>query len=185
MIKFINLKKDEPLKANAVNLASFANALCHFNATPLSVAVLAPYAWSKNLACGGAWQSVLLGRNGAWQGVVKLATHNTANSAWQMFAGEAGKAKMGQCLGGGLLSLSLSLSRCSHFLAHLCVQVKGLFYSFCRSFFSSYRKFFLFHRSFNSSFCLQKAFFRALCFFEIFKCFVFWAFCACHCAPFS
>ena len=64
--------------ANAVNLASFANVLCHLDTTPLSVAVLAPCAWGENLACGGAWQSVLLGRNGAWQGVVNLATHNTA-----------------------------------------------------------------------------------------------------------
>ena len=75
-------------------------------------------------------------------------------------------------MGGGLLSLSLSLSRCSHFLARLCVKFKGLFYSFCRSFNSSYRKFFLFHRDFNSSFCLQKVFFRTLCFFEIFKYFI-------------
>ena len=107
-------------------------------------------AWGENLACGVAWQGVLLGRNGVWQGVVNLATHNTAwrgefgnetakcskiqrhgnkiqhnefikantangthstaNSAWQVLVGEAGKAKMGQCLGGGLLSLSLSLS---------------------------------------------------------------------------
>ena len=119
------------MKANAVNLASFANALCHFNATPLSVAVLAPYAWSKNLACGGAWQSVLLGRNGAWQGVVKLATHNTANSAWQMFAGEAGKAKMGQCLGGGLLSLSLSLSLVVRTFWHtFAFKLKGFFTHF-------------------------------------------------------
>ena len=29
-------KKDEPLKANAVNLAILANALCHFNTTPLN-----------------------------------------------------------------------------------------------------------------------------------------------------
>ena len=81
--------------------------------------------------------------------------------------------KMGQCLGGGLLSLSLSLSRCSRFLAHLWAKFKGLFYSFCRSFFSFYCKFFLFCRGFNSYFHSQKAFFRALCFFEIFKCFVF------------
>ena len=103
-----------------------------------------------NSVCGGVWQGVLLGRCVAWQGVVNLATHNTAwrsefdnetakhskiqqhsnkiqhnefikantangthstaNSAWQVLVGEAGKAKMGQCLGGGLLSLSLSLS---------------------------------------------------------------------------
>ena len=90
---------------------------------------------------------------------------------WHGKFGLASVAKMGQCLGGGLLSLSLS--RCSHFLARLWAKFKGLFYSFCRSFFSSYRKFFLFHRSFLSSFCLQKAFFRALCFFEIFKLFIF------------
>ena len=122
---FINLKKDEPLRVNAVNLVIFTNALCHFNATPLSVAVLAPCAWGGNLACGGAWQGVLLGRNGAWQGVVNLATHNTAQrgefdnetakrdkiqrhskakSAWQVWrkwavlAGETDKAKMEQCL---------------------------------------------------------------------------------------
>lgn len=45
-------------------------------------------AWGENLACGVAWQSVLLGRNGAWQGVVNLATHNTANSAWQVLVGK-------------------------------------------------------------------------------------------------
>ena len=53
-------------------------------------------AWGENLACGVAWQNV-----------VNSATHNTANLAWQVLVG---KAKMGQCLGGGLLSLSLSLS---------------------------------------------------------------------------
>ena len=66
----------------------------------------------------------------------------------------------------GDFSLSLSLSRCSHFLARLWVKFKGLFYSF-------YRSFFLFYRSFFSSFYLQKAFFRVFCLFEIFKCFVF------------
>ena len=209
--------------------ANYANTLCHFNATPLSVAVLAPCAWGESVVCGVAWQSVLLGRNGAWQGALNLATHNTAwrgefgsetaqhnkiqwhdnkiqhnefikastangahsttdstkygefsntNSEKRYFMGktklttlqiqhgeigavfadkadkvkmeqcllgEAGKAKMGQCLGRGLLS------RCSHFVARLCVKFKGLFYSF--------------HRSFFSSFCLQKAFFRIFCFF--------------------
>ena len=43
-----NSKKDKPLKAN---FASVANALCHFNAMPLSVAVLAP------CACGQSKQS--------------------------------------------------------------------------------------------------------------------------------
>ena len=101
---------------------------------------------ATNSACGITSQSVLLGRNGAWQGVVNLATHNTAwrsefdnetaqrgttnstNSATQhskhsefsmasttrqiqceengaVLVGEAGKAKMEQYLGGGLLSL--------------------------------------------------------------------------------
>ena len=183
---FINLKKDEPLRANAVNLVIFTNALCHFNATPLSVVVLAPCAWGENLACGVAWQGVLLGRNSVCQGALNSAKRNTANSAWQVFAGEAGKAKMGQCLGGGLLSLSLSLSLLA-LLARFWAKFKGLFYLFCRSFISFYcrfysfhrnfisfnRKFFLFHRSFISYFCLQKAFFRALCFFKIFKCFIF------------
>ena len=40
-----NSKKDEPLKAI---FATFANALCYFNATPLSVAVLAPCACGRN-----------------------------------------------------------------------------------------------------------------------------------------
>ena len=103
-------KKDELLRAN---FAAFTNALCHCNATPLSVAVLVPCAWGENLACGGAWQRVL---NSAELGVASLATKRQsvaqqiqcgANVA--VFAGEADKAKMGQCLGGGLLSLSLSL----------------------------------------------------------------------------
>ena len=103
-----------------------------------------------------------------------------------MFVGRSGQSENGAVFGRET-SLSLSLSRCSHFLAHLCVKFKGLFYSFYRSFISFYfrfcsfyrhfisscRKFFLFYRSFNSSFHLQKAFFRALCFFKIFKCFVF------------
>ena len=101
-------------------------------------------------------------------------------------AGACGQSENGAVFGRGT-SLSLSLSRCSHFLAHLWAKFKRLFYSFHHIFISSYHKFFLFHRgfssyfrsyfsfyhSFNSSFCLQKAFFRALCFFEIFKCFVF------------
>ena len=107
------------MKANAVNLATFANALCHLNVTPLSVAVLVPCAWGENLACSVAWQGALLGRNSVWQGALlgrnsvcqgalNSAKRNTANSAWQVFAGEAGKAKMGQCLDGDF-SLSLSL----------------------------------------------------------------------------
>ena len=66
------------MKANAVNLATFANALCHLNATPLSVAVLAPCAWGENLARGVAWQGAFLGRSGAWQSIANSAKHNTA-----------------------------------------------------------------------------------------------------------
>ena len=73
------------MKASAVNLATFANALCHRNATPLSVAVLAPCAWGENLACGGAWQSV-----------VNSATDSTAtNSVWQTFADKTAHDKFG------------------------------------------------------------------------------------------
>ena len=79
---------------------------------------------------------------------------------------------MGAVFGRGT-SLSLSLSRCSHFLASLWAKFKGLFYLFHHSFVSFHRKFFSFYSSCNSSFCLQKAFFRALCFFEIFKHFIF------------
>ena len=66
------------MKANAVNLATFANALCHLNTTPLSVAVLAPCAWGENLARGVAWQGAFLGRSGAWQSIANSAKHNTA-----------------------------------------------------------------------------------------------------------
>ena len=115
------------MRANAVNLATFANALCHLNTTPLSVVVLAPCAWGESVA---------------WQGVVSLATHNTAwrgefgnktkfndtaKQAQQIRLGKRGEngvckqnnvwrhckfstEKMEQYLGGGLLSLSLSLS---------------------------------------------------------------------------
>ena len=114
-------------------------------------------------------------RHSIAQQIQRIQRHSTANSVWQAFASRttqgkfclASVAKMEQCLGGGLLSLSLS--RCSHFLASLWAKFKGLFYSFYHNFILSCRKFFLFHRSFNSSFCLQKAFFRAFCLFEIFK----------------
>ena len=36
--------------------ANYTNALCHFNITPLSVAVLAPCAWGENFVCDGAWR---------------------------------------------------------------------------------------------------------------------------------
>ena len=176
-----------------------------------------------NSACGITSQSVLLGRSVVWQGVVNLATHNTAwwrvwqrnsvakfngtaKQARQIQHGEnvavlAGKAKMGAVFG-----RRTSLSRCSHlwhafglnlkgFFAHFIVVLFrfivdfahfiaissyrkfflfycGFFSSFC-SFISSFRGYFSLYRHFILSFCLQKTFFRAFCFFKIFKCFVF------------
>ncbi len=99
------------------NFATFANALCHFNATPLSVAVLAPCVWGGNLACGVAWQGIINSakHNTAWrgefdnetaqrnatnsimqtaQGIILWAKKRTtqqskrANSVWQVFAGK-------------------------------------------------------------------------------------------------
>ena len=112
------------------NFAAFENVSYHLNATPLSVAVLVPCAWSKILACGGAWQSIANSAkcNTAWCGefdneTAQRGTTNSTNSAtqhskfsvasvakWAVLVSETSKAKMGQCLGGGLLSLSLSLS---------------------------------------------------------------------------
>ena len=92
-----NSKKDKPLKAN---FAAFANALCHLNATPLSVAVLAPCAWGENLAT----RQIQLGKY----------------------------VKMGQCLGGGLLSLSLSLSLLALF--GTLKFLNALFLGFCALF---------------------------------------------------
>ncbi len=53
------------MKANAVNLATFTNALCHLNATPLSVAVLAPCAWGENVVA----RQIRLGKRGEMGGV--------------------------------------------------------------------------------------------------------------------
>ena len=106
--------------------------------------------------------------------VASVCRQNNARQAWRngrcLWAKQA-KRKCGSVWAEDF-SLSLSLSRCSHFLASLWAKFKRLFYSFYRNFILSYRKFFLFHRSFNSSFYLQKSFFRILCFFEIFKHFV-------------
>ena len=95
------------MRANAVNLASFANALCHFNTTPLSVAVLAPCAWGENLACSVSWQSVVnsakrntargeFGNETAQHG--KIQRHSkasAANSVWQVFASKTTHGKFG------------------------------------------------------------------------------------------
>ncbi len=108
------------------NFVAFANALCHLNATPLSVAVLAPCAWGENLACGVAWQGVINSakHNTAWRGEFenetaqrgKIQWHSkasVANLVWQVFAGEASKASKAKMVAvfGRDLSLSLSLSR--------------------------------------------------------------------------
>ena len=95
------------MKANAVNLASFANALCHRNATPLSVAVLAPCAWGGNLVA----RQIRLGKCGEIGGVC-------------------------ECLGGGLLFLSFSLSLSLSLLAlfGILTFLNTLFLGFCALF---------------------------------------------------
>ena len=123
------------MKASAVNLATFANALCHLNATPLSVAVLAPCAWGENLACGVAWQGVLLGRNGAWRVFAdKTKRGDTTNSArikWSSACGQSRQSENGAVFGRGTsLSLSLSLSRCSHLWHAFALNLKGFFTHF-------------------------------------------------------
>ena len=147
--------------------ANYANALCHLNATPLSVAVLAPCAWGENLACGVAWQSVVNSTKQAQRiqcGKCLWAKQRTATrQIWLGKCGEmggaCGQSENGAVFGRGTsLSLSLSLSLLA-LLARLWAKFKGLFY--------------LFYCSFLSSFCLQKTFFRTLCFCEIFKRFVF------------
>ena len=84
---------------------------------------------------------------------------NYANALCHLNATPLNKAKMGQCLAGGLLSLSLSLSRCSHFWHTFGLNLKGFFTHFIVVL--------------THLFAYKKAFFRALCFFEIFKRFVF------------
>ena len=144
------------MKANAVNLASFTNALCHLNATPLSVTVLAPCAWGENLVCGVAWQSVLLWCNGAWQsvtqrGVASLTTkrhsvarqiqriqrhstangtHNTANSVRGKWGGACGRSRQSE--NGAVFGrrISLSLSRCSHLWHAFGLNLRGFFAHF-------------------------------------------------------
>ena len=118
-----NQKKDKPLRAN---FAAFENVSYHLNATPLSVAVLAPCAWGKNLACSVSWQSVVNSAKQAQRihcGKPLWAKQRTANSAWQVWRnGRCLRAK--QCVAtlqiqhgengavfgrGTSLSLSLSL----------------------------------------------------------------------------
>ena len=113
-----NSKKDEPLKADAVNLATFTNALCHCNATPLSVAVLTPCAWGENLVCGGAWQGVINSakHNTAWrcefdnETAKRGDTANSARGQWSNACRRSGQSENGAVFAWGP-SLSLSLSR--------------------------------------------------------------------------
>ena len=68
--------------------ANYANALCHLNATPLSVAVLAPCAWGENLVA----RQIRLGKCGEMGGA----------------CGRSGQSENGAVFGRGT-SLSLSL----------------------------------------------------------------------------
>ena len=78
------------MKASAVNLATFANALCHRNAMPLSVAVLAPCAWGENLVA----RQIRLGKCGEMGGVCRQNRQSVSGGS--VWAGD--------------FSLSLSLS---------------------------------------------------------------------------
>ena len=145
------------MKASAVNLATFANALCYRNATPLSVAVLAPCVWGENLAHGGAWQSVVNSatHNTAWRGEFgsemaqrgKIQWHgkaSAANSVWQAWrhgkfstekcggaCGRNGQSENGAVFGRGTsLSFFLSLLALFDTLKFL----NALFMRFCALF---------------------------------------------------
>ena len=110
--------------------ANYANALCHLNATPLSVAVLAPCAWGENLACGVAWQSVVNSTKQAQRiqcGKCLWAKQRTATrQIWLGKCGEMGGA-CGQSENGAVFGrgTSLSLSRCSHFWHAFGLNLKG------------------------------------------------------------
>ena len=121
-----------------VNFAAFANALCHRNATPLSVAVLAPCVWGGNVARGVAWQSVV---NLATKRHSVAKFNGTANLAWQVWRnGVCGQNKAwrhlqiqhgenGAVFGRGT-SLSLSLLALFSTLKFL----NSLFLGFCALF---------------------------------------------------
>ena len=120
------------------NFAAFANALCHLNATPLSVAVLAPCAWSGNLARGVAWQSALnsVKRNTAWrcefdnETAKRGDTANLVRGQWSNACRRSGQSENGAVFGRGT-SLSLSLSLVSFLFAIYFVNFLNLFCSFC------------------------------------------------------
>ena len=144
----IKFKKGRALRANFV---AFANALYHLNATPLSVAVLALCAWSENLACSVAWQSVVNSarRNTAWRSEFsnetakhsKIQWHSKASATIQRgkrgkMGGACGRSRQSKNMavfGRGTslsLSLSLSLSSCSHFLHAFALNLKSFFTHF-------------------------------------------------------
>ena len=81
-----NQKKDKPLRAN---FAAFGNVSYHLNATPLSVAVLAPCAWGGNLVA----RQIRLGKRGEMGGA----------------CGQSRQSENGAVFGRGDFSLSLSL----------------------------------------------------------------------------
>ena len=120
------------------NFATFANALCHLNATPLSVAVLAPCVWGENLACGVAWQRVL---NSAELGVASLATKRQSVAKFNGTAKQAQQIQCGECLWAkqakrkwssvwaGDFSLSLSLVARTFWQA-FALNLKGFFTHF-------------------------------------------------------
>ena len=104
------------------NFVAFENVSYHLNATPLSVAVLAPCAWGENLACSVSWQSVVNSAKQARQiqcGKCLWAKQRTATRQIQLGKrGEMGGVcrRSGQSENGGRVwagdfSLSLSLSR--------------------------------------------------------------------------
>ena len=104
-------------------------------------------AWGENLACSVAWQGALLGRNGAWQGALNSAKHNTAwrsefdnetaqrgkiqrhgkastaNSVWRVFVGKTmcgGTANSAQRQWGSVWAGDFSLSLSLSFVARTC-----------------------------------------------------------------
>ena len=185
------------------NFVAFANALCHRNATPLSVVVLAPCAWGENLACGVAWQSVvnLATHNTAWRGEFdnETAQHSKfqrqskhsefsvanlcgQNGARQIRLGKCGSAcgqsrqsENGAVFGRGIsLSLSLSLS------LSRCSHFLHAFGLNLKGFFTH------FIVVLTHLFAYKRHFLGHCAFFEIFKCFVFGLLRPfCHFEPFA
>ena len=97
------------MKANAVNLATFANALCHLNPTPLSVAVLVPCAWGEKFS--------------VWHCVAKHSEFSTATLQIQ-------QSENGAVFGRAAFFLLLALFSTLYF-----INFNALFLSFLRSFY--------------------------------------------------